>query len=311
MLVLRHLVFIVLGFVLLIKGADYFVDGAVAVATKLGIPHIVVGLTIVAFGTSAPEAAVSISSSLAGSNGIAVGNVLGSNLLNVLVILGLTSCVVTLHFKDDTVKIDIPFLIFVSVLLPVLGFSIHWINRPVGLIFWALLIGYLVFLVKKSLNSEADEAENQKDLSPLLIIIYILGGIAAIVLGSNLAVDGAKGIASMLGVSDRVIGLTVVALGTSLPELMTSLTAARKGNADIAIGNIVGSNLFNILFILGTTSLIKPIPFGSEYLVDSILGIVAVTLLFIFSAMGKKLKRVHGIIFLVIYSVYLYFLIRA
>ncbi len=179
-----------------------------------------------------------------------------------------------------------------------------------GILFWVLLIGYLAFLVKKAISTQVDEEENQKELHPALIIVYILGGIAAIILGSNLAVDGARGIASMLGVSDRVIGLTVVALGTSLPELMTSLTAARKGNADIAVGNIVGSNLFNILFILGTTSLIRPIPFGSEYLVDSVLGIVAVTLLFVFAAMGRKLKRVHGVIFLVIYSIYLYFLIR-
>ncbi len=309
-MVLKFILFIVLGFILLIKGADFFVDGAVAVATKLGIPHIVVGLTIVAFGTSAPEAAVSIKSALAGVNGIAVGNVLGSNLINVLVILGLTSCVVTLNFKEDTVKIDLPFLIAVSILLPVLGLTFHAITLPVGLLFWALLIGYLTFLVKKAISTEMDEDENQKELNPALIVLFILGGIAAIILGSNLAVEGARGIASMLGVSDRVIGLTVVALGTSLPELMTSLTAARKGNADIAVGNIVGSNLFNILFILGTTSLIRPIPFGPEYLVDSVLGIVAVTLLFVFAAMGRKLKRVHGVIFIVIYSVYLYFLIR-
>ena len=306
---LLYLVYVVIGFVLLIKGADFFVDGAVGVATKLGIPHIVVGLTIVAFGTSAPEAAVSIKSALSGSNGIALGNVLGSNIMNVLLILGLTSCVVVLHFREDTIKIDLPFLVFVSILLPVLGLTFHQINAPIGILFWVLLIGYLAFLVKKSLKSNVEE-ENVKELHPLLIVVFILGGIAAIILGSNLVVNGARGIASMLGVSDRIIGLTVVAFGTSLPELMTSLTAARKGNADIAIGNIVGSNLFNILFILGTASIIRAIPFGPEYIIDSALGILAVVLMFLFAAKGRELKRVHGIIFLLIYAVYLGFLIR-
>ena len=306
---LLYLAYVIIGFVLLIKGADFFVDGAVGVATRMGIPHIVVGLTIVAFGTSAPEAAVSIKSALSGVNGIALGNVLGSNIMNILLILGLTSCVVVLHFQEDTIKIDIPFLLAVSVLLPVLGLTFHQINAPIGILFWILLIGYLAFLVKKSLNSETED-EEEKHLHPLLMILFIVGGIAAIILGSNLVVKGAREIASMLGVSDRIIGLTVVAFGTSLPELMTSLTAARKGNADIAVGNIVGSNLFNILFILGTTSIIRSIPFGTEYIIDSVLGILAVFLLLVFAARGRKLVRINGAIFLIIYAVYLGFLIH-
>ncbi len=309
-MIIKNLLFIVIGFFLLIKGADFFVDGAVAVAAKLGIPHIVVGLTIVAFGTSAPEAAVSIKSALSGSNGIAIGNVLGSNIMNVLVILGLTACVTTLHIKKDTMKIDIPFLIFVSILFPVLGFAFHSINTPVGIIFWVLLISYLAFLVYTAIKSNVDCEEEEKRLGALMIILYIVGGAVAIVAGSNFAVDGAKAIAQEFGVSDRIIGLTIVALGTSLPELMTSLTAAKKGNADIAIGNIVGSNLFNVLFILGTTSLICPMPFGSEYLVDSILAIAAVLLLYIFAFRKHTLERKHGIIFLIIYGVYLYTLIK-
>lgn len=304
-----YFAYVVIGFVLLIKGADFFVDGAVAVATRLGIPHIVVGLTIVALGTSAPEAAVSIKSALSGSNGIALGNVLGSNIMNILLILGLTSCLVVLHIKEDTVKTDMPFLIFVSILLPALGLTLHRLNDLTGILFLLMLAGYLAYLVRKSINSESEE-ENEKHLHPLLTILFILGGIAAIIFGSNLVVNGATEIASMLGVSDRIIGLTVVAFGTSLPELMTSLTAARKGNADIAIGNIVGSNLFNILFILGTTSVIRSIPFGTEYIIDSALGILAAVLLFAFAAAKGKLVRIHGVIFLMIYGVYLGYLIR-
>lgn len=305
-----NVLLIVIGFVLLIKGADFFVDGAVAVAVKLGIPQIVVGLTIVAFGTSAPEAAVSIKSAISGSNGIAIGNVLGSNIMNVMVILGMTALICKLHIQEDTIKIDIPFLIFVSIIFPALGFAMHGITRPVGIIFWILLVGYIAFLVRKALAHNEEDDTEVKNLSAIMILLFIFGGMAAIILGSNLAVNGAKSIAEMFGVSDRVIGLTIIAFGTSLPELMTSITAARKGNADIAIGNIVGSNLFNVLFILGSTSLIKPIPFGPEYLIDSILALLGVVLLFLFTFRNKVLERKHGIIYLVIYLIYLIYLLR-
>lgn len=304
-MILFDLLFIVLGFILLIKGADYFVEGAVAVAVQLGIPEIIVGLTIVAFGTSAPEAAVSIQSALTGVNGIAIGNVLGSNIMNIMVILGLTSLIVTLHIKEDTIRVDIPFLILISVLFPILGFYFHSINRIVGFVFWGLLIIYLVYLIQKAIRTDVKEEEDHKKLSAFMILLFIIGGIVAIILGSHFAVDGAKGIAKLFGVSDRIIGLTIVALGTSLPELMTSLTAAKKGNADIAIGNIVGSNIFNVLFILGTTSLIKPIPFGMEYFLDSTLALLAVVLLFVFAYRKKALEKKHGIIFLGIYLCYL------
>lgn len=303
-----NIALIIVGFVLLIKGADFFVDGAVAVAEKVGVPQIVVGLTIVAFGTSAPEAAVSIKSALSGSAGIAIGNVLGSNIMNVCVILGLTACVVKLNIDADAIKIDIPFLIVVSILLPILGFAFgkfHWIT---GCIFWFLLISYIVFLIRKALKSEVESDEEAKDLTAIMIILYLIGGMIAIVAGSSFAVDGAKAIASSFGVSDRVIGLTIIAFGTSLPELMTSLTAARKGNADIAVGNIVGSNLFNILFILGTTSLIHSIPFGAEYLVDALVGILAVVLLWLFTCKDRVLKRREGIVYLLIYAAYFVYL---
>ncbi|MDO4976908.1 MAG: calcium/sodium antiporter [Eubacteriales bacterium] len=308
-MILLNVALIIVGFVLLIKGADFFVDGAVAVAQKVGVPQIVVGLTIVAFGTSAPEAAVSIKSALSGSAGIAIGNVLGSNIMNVCVILGLTACVVKLSIDADAIKIDIPFLIVVSILLPILGFSFgefHWIT---GCIFWALLIGYIVFLIRKAIKTEVEEDEEAKNLGPIMILLFLIGGMAAIVIGSSLAVDGAKAIALSFGVSDRVIGLTIIAFGTSLPELMTSLTAARKGNADIAVGNIVGSNLFNILFILGTTSLIHPVPFGMEYLIDALLAIGAVVLLWLFTCKNRVLERKHGIVYLLVYAIYLAYLL--
>lgn len=309
--ILWNLILVIAGFVLLVKGADFFVDGAASVATKFGIPQIVVGLTIVAMGTSAPEAAVSIGSAIKGSNGISIGNVLGSNIFNILIVLGVTACICTLHVKKSVVRIDLPVMIGVSILLLVLGMVKPELNYITGILFWAILIVYIIYLIIYAKKSDESEEEEYKILSPIKIVLYIFGGIAAIVLGSDVAVDGATAIAKLLGVSDRIIGLTIVAFGTSLPELMTSITAARKGNADLAVGNVVGSNLFNILFVLGTTCLIQTVTFSASFLFDGILSVVAAVLLWILVFKKGELKRFGGILMLLIYAAYLVYLLVA
>jgi cation:H+ antiporter len=310
LMVLKNVAFIVAGFILLIKGADFFVEGASSVAGKLGIPQIVIGLTIVAFGTSAPEAAISISSAAKGSSGISIGNVLGSNIMNILLILGLTSVIRTLNIKKSTALIDMPFMIVVSVFLVVWGAVFGNLDRIAGVIFWVLLIGFIVYLIVYSKKSNTEDAKVEiKDLKGWQILLFIIGGLAAIVFGSNLTVDGASYVAkNVFHVSDRIIGLTIVAFGTSLPELMTSVTAARKGKADIAVGNIVGSNIFNILFVLGTSCFIIKLPYEG-FLVDSLVAIGAALLLWFPALVKRKLGRGIGIIMLLAYSGYFVYLL--
>lgn len=309
MLLIKNIVILLIGFILLIKGADYFVDGASGVADKFGIPQLVIGLTIVAFGTSAPEAAISISAALKGSTGIAIGNVIGSNIMNVLLILGITSCIVPLAVAKSTVKYEIPFTIFITAVLVVYGAIFGEMNFVGGIILWALFIGFFVYLIRMSKNSETPETQEEEKHSIIMLIIFILGGLVAIVFGSNLTVDSATAIAKVFGVTDRIIGLTIVAFGTSLPELMTSVTAARKGKADIAIGNIIGSNIFNILFVLGTTALIKSVPFASKFIVDGIVAIGAVVLLYVAVVKDGKMGRKAGITMLVCYGAYFVYLL--
>ena len=304
---------LVAGFVLLVKGADFFVDGAVGIAARFGIPQLVIGLTIAAMGTSMPEAAVSITSAIKGSAGITVGNVVGSNIMNILVILGLTAVITPIAVQRSTRRFEIPGMIAVSVLFLVFGYTGGEIVRFEGIIMWLVFIGYLGYLLWIAKNNKAEESgEEDKKLSLPVQLIAIVGGIAAIVLGSDLAVDGATAIAKAFGMSDRIIGLTIVAFGTSLPELVTSVTAARRGKADIAIGNIVGSNIFNILFVAGTTALITPVVFEAKFVVDSIIAIVAAVILLV-SVCNKdmKLKRPAGAVMLVCYGVYLAYLIAA
>lgn len=304
---------LVAGFVLLVKGADFFVDGAVGIAARFGIPQLVIGLTIAAMGTSMPEAAVSITSALKGSAGITVGNVVGSNIMNILVILGLTAVITPIAVQRSTRRFEIPGMIAVSVLFLVFGYTGGEIVRFEGIIMWLVFIGYLGYLLWIAKNNKDEEGdEEDKKWSLPVQLIAIVGGIAAIVLGSDLAVDGATAIAKAFGMSDRIIGLTIVAFGTSLPELVTSVTAARRGKADIAIGNIVGSNIFNILFVAGTTALITPVVFEAKFVVDSIIAIVAAVILLV-SVCNKdmKLKRPAGAIMLVCYGVYLAYLIAA
>ena len=301
-------VFILLvGFVLLIKGADWFVDGAAGIARRLKIPQLVIGLTIVAMGTSMPEAAVSVTAAIDGTPGIAIGNVVGSNILNILLILGVTACMTTLNLRASTLWIEIPFLIAVTAVLLVFGITGSAITFWEGIIFLVLFLvylGYLVVLAKKSPEQE----ENVKEI-PLWksLVFMILGGVM-VVKGSDLAVDSACRLAAFFGISQRFIGLTIVALGTSLPELVTSVVAARKGNADIAIGNIVGSNIFNILFILGTASVICEIPFDSRFVVDTGIAIASAALLLVGSAKHRQLGRACGITMLGCYGAYFLYL---
>ena len=245
---------LIIGFVMLIKGADWFVDGAAGIADKLHIPQLIIGLTIVAMGTSAPEAAISISASVQGSADIAVGNILGSNILNILIILGITSVITPLAVQKSTVKYEIPFVIIISVIFGLIGLFDNSIGFIDGILLWVLFIAYIayLFIMTKKGKIQADESDDEdNDKKPKKVwqlILFGIIGIALVVFGSNITVNAATEIATMFGMSERFIGLTIVALGTSLPELVTSITAALKKNADIAIGNIVGSNIFNILF---------------------------------------------------------------
>ena len=296
------------GFVLLIKGADWFVDGAAGIAARFGIPQLVIGLTIVAMGTSAPEAAVSINAALTGNAGITIGNVVGSNILNILIILGVTALIIDVAVQQSTIKYEIPFMLVVTGVLLVFGITGNEVVFWEGVALWILFILYLVYLFRMAKNGEGDEEEEKSRAIWLQILLLIVGG-AGIILGADLTVDNASKIATALGMDDRLIGLTIVAFGTSLPELVTSVTAARKGKADIAIGNIVGSNLFNILFVVGTTALITSVEFKAGFIIDSVIAIAAGVLLWLGVFKDKKLKRPVGIVMLIAYVAYFVYLL--
>lgn len=302
-LVLQFLILTV-GFVLLVKGSDFFVIGASGIAKKSGIPELVIGLTIVAMGTSAPEAAVSIAGVLRGSADISVGNIIGSNIMNILLILGLSCTILPVAVSKSTIRYEIPFAAFITVVLLLMGLD-GIIGRIDGVILWGLFILYFVYLfymVKK--NPEEHQEEEIRELSAFKTALLTVGGLSMVVLGSRFAVDSASEIARFFGMSERFIGLTVVALGTSLPELFTSIQAARHGSTDIAIGNIVGSNVFNILFVLGTSSIILSIPFAPEFIFDSYVALGACALLFVCALPKKVVGRISGILMLLSYAVY-------
>lgn len=304
---LIELVLLVIGFVMLIKGADIFVEGAAGIAAKFGIPQLVIGLTIVAMGTSAPEAAVSIAAAFKGTADITIGNVVGSNIMNILVILGVTALIVAVAVQQSTVRYEIPFVILVTIVLLVMGALDGKIGRLDGVILWALFIVYLIYLFLMAKHGREEE-ETQMDAPVWKLLLFVVIGAALIVIGADVSVDAASEIARVIGLSERFIGLTIVALGTSLPELCTSVVAARKGNADLAIGNIVGSNIFNILFVVGTTALIIPVPFNSAFVVDTAVAIGAAVLLWVCVFRKKKLTRPGGILMLAAYAGYFAYL---
>lgn len=297
------------GFAALVKGADFFVEGASGIASRLGIPQLVIGLTVVAMGTSAPEAAVSITAALKGSADITIGNIVGSNILNVLIILGLTAAITPLAVAKSTIRIETPFMLFITAALLLMGLdgTVGVFDGVILALLFAVYLTYLFISAKK--GKSGDNNGETKKYKMWQAVLASLGGLVMIVLGSRFAVDSASSIARAFGMSERFIGLTIVALGTSLPELFTSVSAARKGNADIAIGNIVGSNIFNILFVVGISALIVPVPFSPKFIADTVIAFAAGALLPVFCIIGKgKLKRYGGIAMLIGYALYFAFL---
>ena len=318
---------LIIGFFLLIKGADFFVDGSSSVAKILKVPAIIIGLTVVAFGTSLPEASVSVTAALSGQNELAVSNVIGSNLFNLLVVLGASALVCPIKVKLSLLKREFPFSIIITaiLLLSITGFNFKAIiageggfvlSRIEGVILLVLFVGFLVAAVLDALHSrkkseETDAPEDYEILSPAKSAIYIIGGIAAIALGGDFVVDSASNIAASFGMSQTFIGLTIVALGTSLPELVTSCVAAKKGENDLALGNVVGSNIFNILLILGMSATISPITLTGLAIQDTAILIVASLLVYICAVSRKGLSKLEGSMFLLFYiGFFAYILVR-
>lgn len=307
---MMQVVMLIVGFVLLVKGADWFVEGAASVAKRMGIPQLVIGLTIVAMGTSMPEAAVSITSAMNESAGITIGNVVGSNILNILIILGITAVITNVGIQKTTFCYEIPFMIGITVLLMIFGITDSALTFKEGVIFWLLFLVFLGYLFVIARKGEAQEEGETKDIPVWKCLLLIAIGGVLVVKGSDLAVEGASAIARYFGISERFIGLTIVALGTSLPELVTSVTAARKGNAGIAIGNIVGSNIFNILFVAGTTALICDVPFEEKFIVDTAVAVFSGVLLWVGTIRHKELRKPCGIMMLLCYGAYFAYLCR-
>lgn len=308
---LKAIGILLVGFVLLIKGADFFVEGSSTVAKKLRIPSIIVGLTIVAMGTSLPELAVSTTASLAGNNAIAISNVVGSNLFNLIVVCGSCALFSPLAISKDILKKDFPIAIGCGVLLLVMGIVGMEVCRIDGIILSVLFITYISILVRAALKARAntkDEENVGKTIPVWLCIIYIVGGIAAIKFGGDFVVDGAVTIAGKLGLSENLIGLTIVAVGTSLPELVTSIVASRKNEVEMAVGNVLGSNVFNILLILGVAGTISPMTFIMENIIDIVLLTAASLLIYLFSWTKERIDRKEGIVMLLMYASYLVYI---
>ena len=314
-------VILIIGFFFLIKGADLFVDGAASIARKFNIPSMVIGLTIVAMGTSAPEAAVSITSSLAGQNDMSVANVVGSNFFNILMVLGVSAIIAKLPVQKNTIKKDTPFLLIVSVLLLIFAFDKN-ISRIEGIIFLVIFVYFLYTTVKSAKNTEESTSLSDNEIAvsdndipantPMFkTIILSLIGIAGIIFGGDMVVDSATSIATMFGMSANLVGLTIVAVGTSLPEFVTSIVAIKKGETEIAIGNVIGSNVFNILLVLGLATAIFPIAISTFALMDIVFMVAITILLYLFIKKDNCLVKKHGFIFIILYIAYMaYTIIR-
>lgn len=312
---IQSIVFIAIGFAMLMLGAQWLVDGSSAIARKYHIPEIIIGLTIVSIGTSMPELMVSLTSALEGHSDISIGNVIGSNLCNLLLILGLTSLIAPLKFQKNTKKYEIPIMVDATILVFILANVGKSISRFDGLIIsivFIMFILYTIFSAKKSMNNDIkQEAKKDKKQNAFMAILKIVLGIVLLKIGGDVSVDNAIIVARELGVTEKVIGLTIIAIGTSLPELITSVVAAHKGDIDIAIGNIVGSNIFNVLLILGVSSVISPITYSLSYNFEFIYVIIASILLYMFAATGKKytMTRLNGLIYLLMYGAYMMLLL--
>lgn len=300
---------LLIGFVLLIKGADFFVDGSSSLARIMKVPSVIIGLTIVAMGTSAPEASVSVNAALAGSNDIAISNVIGSNLFNGLVVVGVCAFMAGFKTNPEILKRDMPLNIIVTAILCIMLLD-RYINHIEGIILLISMAVYIAVMVISALKNR-ETADECKILSLPKSLIFIIGGLIAVIFGGTLVVDNACLIAKDFGVSENFIGLTIIAIGTSLPELVTSITATRKGDSGLALGNAIGSNLFNILFILGMSATICPLNVLSESIIDCIILLVSAVILYVFARTKKTMNRWEGIVCVFLYVGYTaYLLIR-
>lgn len=317
--ILISAIVLIIGFVLLIKGADFFVEGSSSVAKKFNVPSLIIGMTIVAMGTSLPELAVSVTASMTGNNTLAVSNVAGSNIFNLMVVCGACALFAPLTIEKNTLMKEFPFSILCAGLLVVLGYFGMSLGRMDGVIFLAIFVAYLLWMIysaKKARSAgEALESEEEafveeeiKILPMWKCIVYIVGGMVAIKFGGDFVVDGASAIAAGFGLSQTLIGLTIVALGTSLPELVTSIVAAKKDEVDMALGNVIGSNIFNILLILGVAATISPITFLMENIIDIIILIVMSVVVWGFAWTSKKINRTEGIVMLLMYAAYMVYI---
>ncbi|MDD6571284.1 MAG: calcium/sodium antiporter [Thermoflexaceae bacterium] len=321
---LLNLLLLVVGFVLLVKGADFFVEGSAAVARTFRVPSIIIGLTIVAMGTSAPELAVSVTAGLAGKNEIAISNVIGSNVFNLLVVVGACAAILPMNVDRKILKKEFPFVLIIQAVLlffcanSFMGKIFGNVNgqnvlsRLEGIILVILFLAFMINMVLETLKSRketAAEEEEEKKLGILISIVYIVGGAAAIVYGGDLVVDSASFIAETFGFSQTFIGLTVVAIGTSLPELVTSLTAIHKGENDLALGNVLGSNLFNILFVLALSTTLTPIKVLGNNIIDLIFLVVVSGLVYVFCLGKQKVSRMEGVTMVGIYIFYTVYLL--
>ena len=306
----KTIVLLLVGFVLLLKGADFFVDGSSAVAKRLKVPSLIIGLTIVAMGTSLPELAVSVTASMANSNSLAVSNVIGSNLFNLMIVLGASAIMNPIIVGKDTIRKDYPFSVACAVGLMGLGIVGMELGRVDGIVLLIVFVGFILYQIVTALKArnEASAEEEIKDVPIWLSIIYIVGGATAIKFGGDFVVDSAVVIASALGLSQTLIGLTIVACGTSLPELATSLVAAKKGELDMAVGNVVGSNVFNILMILGVAATISPIAFIQENIIDIVVLLAFSMVTWIFCITKNVLDKKEGIVMLCMYGIYLVYI---
>lgn len=309
-------VILLLGFLLLIKGADYFVDGASSIAKYFKMPPILIGLTIVAFGTSAPEASVSIGAAIKGSNDIVIGNILGSNIFNMLLVLGVCSVINPIKVKRGTVLKEFPFALLSSIVLYILSKDIilqpqrsNVLSRGDGLILLSLFSIFVYYLVEMALMSEERVSDNTKFVPLHKSALWIAVGLGGIILGGNWVITSSSSIGMRLGMSEGLVGLTIVAVGTSLPELVTSIVAALKGQSDLAVGNIIGSNLFNVLFILGASAVISPVTIHSSLFFDIVYMLLATLMAFVFSATKWTASKKEGIMLALSYIAYMVYIV--
>lgn len=321
---LKAILILVIGFVLLIKGADFFVEGSSSIAKKFHVPAMLIGMTIVAMGTSLPECAVSVTASLANNNSLAVSNVIGSNIFNLMVVCGACALFSPLTIRQDTLKKEFPLSIICAALMLVLGYIGMTLGHIDGIIFLVLFVGYLLWMIQSAKKARAavlsdpaqsvqvEQAEFVEENIAILptwkSLIFIIGGMIAIKFGGDFVVDGASSIASSMGLSQTLIGLTIVAMGTSLPELVTSLVAAKKGEVDMALGNVIGSDIFNILFVLGIATVISPISFLMENVIDIILLIIMSVIVLAFAWTRQQINRKEGILMLLMYAAYMVYI---